>query len=804
MQQSLVQIRALAALLAMAASVWAAPEPVATCGQFALVEGGKPAAEIVRTGNAKVDADIAFFTNAVFRCTGASLPVVDVRKQGERAVRFEVAFGTAFDSDRHSISFPDAHTLVIGGTEDSCRWALNRILEKDFGVVFCFPGPHGTHHPRSTDVSVARTPFSGTASLAVERHLESEDPPWERCLGGRALGGPGQFYGHAMNRWLPPGEFRGTALAERIFPEKGGKRRDIPADAKTGWQPCFSSEESAVEAAKRICAWLGATPGARCCSISVNDLAGYCECKACERVNGGLAKKSRFHDYYDSFSEVYYTWANRVAERVAKTHPGVAIGLLAYCGTIDPPSFRLHPNLMPFLCTDVHQLMDDEAAKRRAALFSAWREKAVHIGNWGYDYGPPAYVLPRPYISCCRKFFDMKKAVCPSLDGYFGEGMNYVAEGPKRYMFYRMMFDVDCDDAAELKRWYAACCGEAAAPHLEAYYRTWEEFWTGPVARSCKAWYAGVKSTYFPFRNPSLYLPKWTPADMARATGLMDKVVAAAKASGDADQISRAEQLAEFHSYYVTRTRACGGDFSRIGSPATAVRFLEALPGICEAAKENVRIAEGIVRGKAYEKAYGYESRDYHLRGFVARSREPVNQAVVARLNEAVRFSVASPQVAAAIEKASRDERVVPELREMLSTLMRVSALPNLADGVEPEKSTKSFLWHFPKFEEGRDFFISFKITNRRVGKQGYWIYFAGKDTKSGRYRGGNEMMLSLGPGETRTVAFFSKTIKRTKGARLNVNAYPGELERPEDLEVADLRVCEVNHENVKDKETNR
>ena len=137
----------------------------------------------------------------------------------------------------------------------------------------------------------------------------------------------------------------------------------------------------------------------------------------------------------------------------------------------------------------------------------------------------------------------------------------------------------------------------------------------------------------------------------------------------------------------------------------------------------------------------------------------------------------------------------------MLSTLMRVSSLPNLAEGVAPEKSTKSFHWYFPGFEEERDFFISFKITNRRVGKQGYWIYFAGKDTRSGRYRGGNEVMLSLGPGETRTVAFFSKTIKRTKGARLNVSAHPGELERLEDLDVTDLRVCEVDSKNRETKE---
>ena len=35
---------------------------------FQIVENGRPAVEIVQTGTAQVDADIAFFTNAVRRC----------------------------------------------------------------------------------------------------------------------------------------------------------------------------------------------------------------------------------------------------------------------------------------------------------------------------------------------------------------------------------------------------------------------------------------------------------------------------------------------------------------------------------------------------------------------------------------------------------------------------------------------------------------------------------------------------------------------------------------------------------------
>ena len=49
---------------------------------FQIAENGRPVVEIVQTGNAQVDADIAFFTNAVRRCTGASIPVVGITNNG--------------------------------------------------------------------------------------------------------------------------------------------------------------------------------------------------------------------------------------------------------------------------------------------------------------------------------------------------------------------------------------------------------------------------------------------------------------------------------------------------------------------------------------------------------------------------------------------------------------------------------------------------------------------------------------------------------------------------------------------------
>ena len=238
---------------------------------------------------------------------------------------------------------------------------------------------------------------------------------------------------------------------------------------------------------------------------------------------------------------------------------------------------------------------------------------------------------------------------------------------------------------------------------------------------------------------------------------------------------------------------ASGIDFPRIPDSETAVRFIKALPAICEAAKTTAEIAEAIVRGKDYETAYPYPDRAWQLRGFLASARDPAGQPILTKLNAAVRYAPVSQDMMAAIAEATRDARILPAFKERLSALLKAKDLPNLANGVLPEKNTSGFYWTFPGFKPERRYFVSFTITNRRVGKQGYWIHFAGRDTKSGRYRGGDELMFALAPGESRSIVFFGKTIKRTAGARLAVVAHPDVLEKVDDLEVSDLRICETS-----------
>ena len=107
---------------------------------FALVESGSPVCAIVATGNKTVDADIAFFTNTVARMSGAELAVVpSCSGRAESATSFlqlqlsTTANRIVFDiretdllhEDDYEITFPDAETMRIVGTETISRATAN-------------------------------------------------------------------------------------------------------------------------------------------------------------------------------------------------------------------------------------------------------------------------------------------------------------------------------------------------------------------------------------------------------------------------------------------------------------------------------------------------------------------------------------------------------------------------------------------------------------------------------------------------------------------------------------------------------
>ena len=314
----------------------------------------------------------------------------------------------------------------------------------------------------------------------LHREMHYPDAYWF----GRSYNKCGLRFSHAFPEVVFP---IGKYMAENkwpdfIFPTINGKKflpylpLDNPCFKKTAdyygnWQPCLTDDKTADEAVKNICAYFDKNPEVVSISLGVNDCGGFCECDNCRKLGGIKSNILGMPDY----SELYYKWCNRISEAVTKKHPDKYFGLLAYREVITPPSFKLHKNIVPFICFDAQECMDPAVKAERLKLFRDWAEKADNVGWWDYGAGNKIFDLPRVYFGLQQEM--MKIAHAHNVRAMFVEAEGAMDDGPKKYLYNKWMWDVNADLGATLQDWYEACVGKEAAPYLAAYFQLWETFW---------------------------------------------------------------------------------------------------------------------------------------------------------------------------------------------------------------------------------------------------------------------------------------------------------------------------------------
>ena len=544
-------LRGGAALAAVCSSAVQAAE-----SQFVFVEDGRARCALV--ASAGVDrGDLDYFTNAVFRCTGASLPIVE--SAGSSAgpdfrIEFSVGKRPILEDSAYEVEFPDSRTMRITGSDNSVRWALNRVLEDRFGVVPCLPGPKGTHYPAARTVAMPAAAWRDVAAYRLGFvTCGSVDPRYQRAInaGGRTIKSS-----HMIANIFRDPKYRKEPWVSKLMPLINGERKP-PANIVKLWEPCFACKEGIDEAVDFILGWMERNPDATSFSLGVNDCGGFCECDGCKAMNGGsVTEKCRFDKNYPSFSNAYGRWCNAIAERVCRVHPDLMIGFIAYRELIDPPDFKLHPNLVPSICLETLQRVDGDNLARFTALFDAWSEKASHIGIYDYAYGS-SYKVPRIYSRLFRDFAALKLTKNPQFDGYMCEYGNPWHEGPKLYMQFKLLWNPAQDLDGLLDAWCRACGGDEAAPHLRRFYDLWEEFWMGDAVKKTKWYTATVHFVYFWFTWQQYCYAIDAPR-LESARSCIEKALAAAERSGSDDQKTRMRELATWQRQAVDAAYACG------------------------------------------------------------------------------------------------------------------------------------------------------------------------------------------------------------------------------------------------------
>ncbi|HEX7009826.1 MAG TPA: DUF4838 domain-containing protein, partial [Phycisphaeraceae bacterium] len=303
----------------------------------------------------------------------------------------------------------------------------------------------------------------------------------------------------------------------------------------------------------------------------------------------------------------YYAWCNQVIEGVLREHPDVWFGCLAYNNVFDPPtSVRLHPRLIPYICTDRMQWADPQRRRQGHEDHQRWLEAASTLGWYDYIYGKQ-YFLPRVYFH--RMAEDLRYGREHGVRAFYAEAYPNPGEGPKLYVAAKLLWNPDADVDELLHDWYTCFAGEAAAQDLARYYEHWEDFWTRRVLES--RWFGSGDGSARPLRqyldfSSQTYLELVTEQEMSQCRRWLGSALA--KAVTDEQKARVRVLLDAFEGYEIAvfHYRASVSDppslraltpFLRSDAPESwrvRARLLrEILQGRVSAVSRNVSFEEG-------------------------------------------------------------------------------------------------------------------------------------------------------------------------------------------------------------------
>lgn len=458
---------------------------------FPLVEEGRPRAAFrlpdnLRDTDAKqVREDIVAFNGYLKQVTGAELSI-----GGAADLTIEVVLNpitnilTQFDWCRKRLN---DRILRIEATSLSLMLAFVDVLEE--GCDARFLGTEKCMFQFEPRKNVALSNGAKTSNSNGYRMLRDSWHIWNHK---REMGftGGGLSYAHGLPFVAFPYEkYNKEGWPSEIMPIIGGKKLLKPRVRSAQWQPCYSNPRTAEIAVANIRVYLQTHPDVLSISLGVNDSRGYCECENCTKMNADAERPIWANDR-GNCSPSYYTFVNRVAEALEKDYPELKIGLLAYSGTIMPPPFPVHRNVVPMMTFDLLAASQEDAAFRlQQDIIRRWHEKVPFSGTWDYYWGRQ-YLMPR--VNFLKQAERIRFLHDNGGEAYFGEGEPDMSDGPKLYLTSRLIADANADPEAILSEWYERFAGKSAAPVLRGLFDKCRDYWYTSEMR---------RSPYYPSRN---------------------------------------------------------------------------------------------------------------------------------------------------------------------------------------------------------------------------------------------------------------------------------------------------------------
>jgi len=330
-----------------------------------------------------------------------------------------------------------------------CRWFTADVARIPQIKALWLPELNEVHSPAFEYREVFFTEAQGREWSARNR-LNGHFHQLDESAGGKITFVP---FAHSFYDLVPPDRY--FSSRPEYFALVDGKRRREHA------QLCLTNAEVLRLAVGQAEQWLAAQPDAAIVSISQNDGGGWCECEPCRQVmkdEGGAA------------SGLALRFVNQVAERLAASHPGKVVDMLAYQETADPPStVRPRSNVQirycPIDACQAHSYTRCVYNRTVREQIERWSRIAPRLHIWQYSVNFSHYLAPFPNYDQLISDIPMFRRV--GFKGVFIEGA--VSEGGggddaelRSYLAARLLWNPDLDAVVEIREFLNAVYGPAA------------------------------------------------------------------------------------------------------------------------------------------------------------------------------------------------------------------------------------------------------------------------------------------------------------------------------------------------------
>lgn len=417
-----MKVRCLASLIAVSAFlVVAAAQPVY------LVRNMQATSEIVVPLRANPAQTLAAYElqTGIGQLTGAFVPITTTPTEGiatrlyigrsfaKRLFRKDIgAIGRSDGFAVRSAQEADAATgiYLFGAVPRGTLHSIYAFLERNSDIVWARPEmPLGTIYSHHDSLIASHRDFTEIPKTNLRgwqwtTHSATEETPWQSRNRMNRIGGGPEYAsmfvkagaGHGLKLFIDPKTY--FESHPEYYPLIDGKR------ARTG-QLCFCAIEMIPEYVKNIREYLAAQyPKTRpdrlhvdYLNVSVTDGWGLCTCERCLapfKTGSGQIVAS---DDPAFRSAQYYTFINKVARELKKTHPKVTLGIYAYIFAAPPPPFPLEDNIRvqycPFVRNDKAPIFDDVTNRNWHEYLDKWG--ASGNKTWVRDYWGWANTFPR-------------------------------------------------------------------------------------------------------------------------------------------------------------------------------------------------------------------------------------------------------------------------------------------------------------------------------------------------------------------------------------------------------------------------